>query len=165
MKKFIITERQLRIIEKYIPFKHQEKVDSALDKINKSGIESLTDEEIFFLKNPDAEIENVELDMEGFESESDGMMMMLVYLNLLGRNDYQQIDEMLYEVDDVPNDLGVPFGYFQDGRVLHITCKPEDMEILIEFDPEADSELVDELKSYIETNWVPAEEFVEIHFL
>jgi len=90
---------------------------------------------------------------------------MLVYLNLLGRNDYQQIDEMLYEVDDVPNDLGVPFGYFQDGRVLHITCKPEDMEILIEFDPEADSELVDELKSYIETNWVPAEEFVEIHFL
>ena len=165
MKKFIITERQLRIIEKYIPFKHQEKVDSALDKINDTGIESLTDDEMFFLKNPDAEIENVELDMEGFESESDDMMTMLVYLGLLDKGDYQQIDEMIYEVFDIPNDLGVPFDYFQNERVLHITCKPDDMEILIEFDPEADSESIEELKDYIKTNWVPAEEYVEIHFL
>lgn len=160
-----ITESQLRLIEKYIPFKHQEKVDYALDKINKSGIESLSDDEMFFLKNPDADIENVELDMSEFEDESASMMGMLTHFNLIDVGEYQQIDDMLFQVRNINTNLGITLDYFKEGNYLYLTCKPMDAEILIEFEPQADEQSISEVQDYIRNSWTEVEEYIDIHFL
>jgi hypothetical protein len=48
---------------------------------------------------------------------------------------------------------------------LELTTKPNEDELLIEFDPEADLNDVEEIRKFIDENWGETKEYIEIHFL
>jgi len=169
MKKIIkLTESDLTkivnlVIEEKKRFENQEMVDAILDKINEFGIESLTPEEMEILQNPDEKIEYVEL--ESTEDMEDPIIEMLEYFGLIDEGSITQDDDNHYFVTDLIDDEGYSFSYFENGHRLELTTKPDDNELLIEFDPEADIKDVEEVRKFIEVIWDGIKEYIDIHFL
>jgi len=169
MKKIIkLTESDLTrivnlVIEEKRRFENQEMIDAILDKINEFGMESLTPEEREMLQNPDEKIEYVEL--EPTEDMEDPIIEMLEYFGLIDEGSITQDDDNHYFVSDLIDYEGYSFSYFENGHRLELTTKPNDEELLIEFDPEADIKDVEEVREFIEDSWSGIKEYIEIHFL
>jgi hypothetical protein len=169
MKKIIkLTESDLTkivnlVIEEKKRFENQEMIDAILDKINEFGMESLTPEEREMLQNPDEKPEYVEL--EPTEDDEDAIIFMLVHMGLVDESSITQDDDNHFFISDLIDGEGYGFRYFENGHKLELTTKPNEDELLIEFDPEADLNDVEEIRKFIDENWGETKEYIEIHFL
>lgn len=169
MKKIIkLTESELTnliktVIKEQIRFENQERIDAILDKINEFGMDSLTDDEKDLLKNPDKKIEYHEL--EPTEEMEDDIITMLLYMGLIQEENIQQIDDNQYHITDLIDDEGYGLNYFSEGNKIELITKPLDSELLIEFDSEADTNDIEDVKEFIENNWREAKEYIDVHFL
>jgi hypothetical protein len=170
MKKIIrLTESDLtRLIKRVINedkknYENQGMIDAILDKIAEFGMDSLTDSEKYVLKNPDEKPEYVEV--EPTEEMEDDIITLLIYTGLIDENSMTQDEDNHYFLSDLIDSEGYGFRYFENGHKLELTTKPKDEELLIEFDPEAETNDVMELKNFIDENWGEAKQYIDIHFL
>lgn len=170
MKRIIrLTESDLtRLVKRVISedkknYENQGMLDAILDKISEFGMDSLTDSEKYILKNPDEKPEYVEV--EPTEEMEDDIITLLIYTGLIDENELTQSDDNHYFLSDLVDSEGYGFRYFENGHKLELTTKPNDEELLIEFDPEAETNDVVELKNFIDENWGEAKQYIDIHFL
>lgn len=170
MKRIIrLTESDLtRLVKRVISedkknYENQGMLDAILDKISEFGMDSLTDSEKYILKNPDEKPEYVEV--EPTEEMEDDIITLLIYTGLIDENELTQSDDNHYFLSDLIDSEGYGFRYFENGHKLELTTKPNDEELLIEFDPEAETNDVVELKNFIDENWGEAKQYIDIHFL
>jgi hypothetical protein len=144
-------------------YENQGMIDAILDKIAEFGMDSLTDSEKYVLKNPDEKPEYVEV--EPTEEMEDDIITLLIYTGLIDENSMTQDEDNHYFLSDLIDSEGYGFRYFENGHKLELTTKPKDEELLIEFDPEAETNDVMELKNFIDENWGEAKQYIDIHFL
>lgn len=170
MKRIIrLTESDLtRLVKRVISedkknYENQGMLDAILDKISEFGMDSLTDSEKYILKNPDEKPEYVEV--EPTEEMEDDIITLLIYTGLIDENELTQSDDNHYFLSDLIDSEGYGFRYFENGHKLELTTKPNDEELLIEFDPEAETNDVVELKNFIDENWTEPKEYIDINFL
>ena len=170
MKRIIrLTESDLiRLVKRVINedkknYENQGMIDAILDKIAEFGMDSLTDSEKYVLKNPDEKPEYVEV--EPTEEMEDDIITLLIYTGLIDENSMTQDEDNHYFLSDLIDSEGYGFRYFENGHKLELTTKPKDEELLIEFDPEAETNDVMELKNFIDENWGEAKQYIDIHFL
>lgn len=164
-----LTESDLtRLVKRVISedkknYENQGMLDAILDKISEFGMDSLTDSEKYILKNPDEKPEYV--DVEPTEEMEDDIITLLIYTGLIDENELTQSDDNHYFLSDLIDSEGYGFRYFENGHKLELTTKPNDEELLIEFDPEAETNDVVELKNFIDENWGEPKQYIDIHFL
>lgn len=170
MKRIIrLTESDLtRLVKRVISedkknYENQGMVDAILDKISEFGMDSLTDDEKYIIRNPDEKPEYVELDPT--ENDEDAIIFMLLHMGLIDEGSITQDDDNHFFLSDLIDSEGYGFRYFENGHKLELTTKPDDDELLIEFDPEAETNDTVELKNFIDENWGEAKQYIDIHFL
>ena len=166
MKKIIrLTESQLVELINEIRFRNQERVDAALDKINSSGYDSLSDIEKWVLHNPDEEINFVELEPTKEEDE-DLIISSLFHLGYIDEKDIKQEDDNKYVLSNMIDPEGYSFKYFEDGFTLELITRmsPDSEELLIGFDPGSEKADRNEIKTHINNNWGEIKNYLNIYF-
>jgi len=165
MKKTIrLTETQLVKLINEIKYRNQERIDAALDKMNISGYESLSDLEKWVLHNPDEEINFVEL--EPNEEDEDLIISSLLHLGYIDEKDITQEDDNKFILSNIIDPDGYSFKYFEDGYTLELITRssPDSDELLIGFDPESKKTDKNEIKTHINTNWDEIKNYLNIYF-
>jgi len=160
--KIIITEEQ------YKKLINQEEVDRILDKMYEFGKDSLTPEELYILKNPDEEFEPEEDDVELDAAEeiifSNEAMSRLISSRLLNYNDVMILGDeedgdnvfQIFQVNNIIDEDGYGFEYFENGNKLRLTTSQEKDEILVEGMDEGNSDdSMKKVMEYIKENWEP----------
>ena len=160
--KIIITEEQYRRLV------NQDEVDRILDKMNELGKDSLTPEELHILKNPDEKIEPEEDNVEFTDAEeiifSSEVMSRLIssgfidYKDIMILGDEKDGDTVfqIFQLNNIIDEDGYSFEYFDAGNKLRLTTSQEKDELLVEGMDEGDAgdSLMDVMK-YIKANWEP----------
>jgi hypothetical protein len=160
--KIIITEEQYRRLV------NQDEVDRILDKMNELGKDSLTPEELNILQNPDKEIEpeedEVKLDAAEEIIFSNEAMSRLISSRLLNYNDIMILGDeedgdtvfQIFQVNNIVDEDGYGFEYFDAGNKLRLTTSQEKDELLVEGMDEGNTgDSLMKVMKYIKANWEP----------
>ena len=158
--KIIITEEQ------YQKLINQEEVDRILDKMYEFGKDSLTPEELHILKNPDEEFEPEEQPSDDAEEIifSNEAMSRLINAELIDYKDIMILGDeedgdnvfQIFQVNNIIDEDGYGFEYFENGNKLRLTTSQEKDEILVEGMDEGNSrDSLMKVMEYIKENWEP----------
>ena len=163
MSKIIrLTESELMDLIREATSRNQERIDAALDKINVSGYDSLSDIEKWVLHNPDEEINFVELEKN--EEDEDLIIESLLHLGLIHDENLVQEDDNKYILSNLIDPEGYSFKYFEDGHILELRTNRDNDELLIGFEPESEMNDRNEIKRYINENWGEIKLYVNVFF-
>ena len=158
--KIIITEEQYKRLES------QEMIDAILDKINEFGMESLTDEEKYILKNPDEKIkpkrqtsdaaEDIIFSNEAMDRLISGGFIDYKDIMIIGEEEDMDKLFQIFQVNNIIDEYGYGFEYFENGNKLRLTTSQEKDEILVEGMDKGDSgDSLMKVMEYIKENWEP----------
>jgi hypothetical protein len=146
--KYIITESQLKLlIEK--KFVNQDDVDAILDKINRSGYESLDDMEKHILKNPDSPIEHADPEDSNCVYE---LVKLLLSHNLINKKKINVDDKFVevYEFNDAPD-----IEWFNGENFIRMYCMIDDgNKVFMDFEDYGDEDR-DEVYHHLKEIWEP----------
>jgi len=173
-KNIILTEGQMsiltkRIVEDKLKYENQEMIDAILDKINEYGMDSLTDKEKHIINNPDEKFEPEE-DENDFNDAAEEIifsneaMSRLISSRLLNYNDVMILGDeedgdtvfQIFQVNNIVDEDGYGFEYFENGNKLRLTTSQEKDEILVEGIDEGNSDdSMKKVMEYIKYYWEP----------
>lgn len=159
-KNIILTEGQMfrltkRIVEDKRRYENQEMIDAILDKISEFGMDSLTDEEIHILRNPDDKFEsNDESDNAEDIILSNMVISRLINSGLISYDEILIIDDNSFEVSNIIDEDGYGFEYFSTGNKIKIVTPKEQDEILVEGQGNPGDSMM-RVMEYIKENWEP----------
>jgi len=165
MKKIIrLTESDLiklvkRVINEQKKFINQDKVDSILDKINKTGMDSLSDTDKQILDKPDDDWSDLDTDEEKEgETPNEDVQKVVRTLEELGWIEPETVN-VYNDHFEVYSIVGEEFDYFELGNYLIIDVEDDDqgdINIYIrgeDYGEEEDIESKGILNDYLIDNW------------
>jgi predicted HTH transcriptional regulator len=130
------------------------------------GKDSLTPEELYILKNPDEEFETEEQPSDDAEEIifSNEAMSRLINAELIDYRDIMILGDeedgdtsfQIFQVNNIIDEDGYGFEYFENGNKLRLTTSQEKDEILVEGMDEGNSDdSMKKVMKYIKENWEP----------
>jgi hypothetical protein len=155
--KYIITESQFKLlVEKN--FVNQGEVDYILDKINRSGYDSLDDTEKYILNNPDKQIERANPEDSNCIDE---LTDLLISLNLVDEEKVNRYDDFIeiYEFADAPD-----IEWFNGENFIRMYCMIDgNNQLYMDFEDDGEEDR-DEVYHYLKEIWEPQLPDTEINF-
>jgi hypothetical protein len=155
--KYIITESQFKLlVEKN--FVNQEEVDYILDKINKSGYDSLDDVEKYILNNPDEPVVHGNPEDSNCINE---LTDLLISHNLIDEEKINRHDDFIeiYEFADAPD-----IEWFNGENFIRMYCMVDgNNQAYMDFEDDGEEDR-DEVYHHLKEIWEPQLPDTEFNF-